>query len=252
MSGITDDGLDVTAAGTVGAWEATACSARIKGSGNVFPRASARRRIPAHAFELKKYCCGIESLTRTCDNEHTTASLGQSEILGVEGPPCDCPFGSKHTTSVRPFLPCRDEFIVFTGKASKEATECSAFVAKDSGNVLPHDDAGLLPSISSNSVDCIGKIHIREGQLAAGISETCAKSCHRECLAGRSTDQDVRCFDFTGQYHRGQLRHVAVIHDARKPMRENFRRVRVDFSQPRGRPAEAVPCDAGGLYPTAN
>lgn len=34
---------------------ATACKARCKVMGNSFPRLSARRSIPAHAFELKKY-----------------------------------------------------------------------------------------------------------------------------------------------------------------------------------------------------
>ncbi|HNG81338.1 MAG TPA: hypothetical protein PLW24_17825, partial [Burkholderiaceae bacterium] len=46
--------LDVSAAVFVCSWEATAVSARCKASGSVFPRFSARRRMPAQAFALKK------------------------------------------------------------------------------------------------------------------------------------------------------------------------------------------------------
>src|SRR5690606_23750024 len=64
-----------------------------------------RRAIPASAFVLKKYRCGIEPLSSTCHNEHTAASLGQAEILGIQDPPCGCSLGSIHTTSVRPSSP---------------------------------------------------------------------------------------------------------------------------------------------------
>ena len=84
---------------------ATRRSASKSANGRVLPLASARRSIPAQAFALKKYLGGIESVSSTCDNEHTAASLGQAEILGVQDPPRDCSFGSIHTTSVRPFLP---------------------------------------------------------------------------------------------------------------------------------------------------
>jgi hypothetical protein len=91
--------------------------------GNFFPLFSARRSIPAHAFELKKYRCGIEPLSSTCDNEHTTASLGQAEILGIKDPPRDCSFGSIHSTSVLPFAPWRFQWAIFPGKASQKASE---------------------------------------------------------------------------------------------------------------------------------
>jgi hypothetical protein len=66
--------------------------------GNCFPRFPARRKIPAHAFELKKYRCGIKPVSSTCHNEHTRASLGQTEILGIERPPRDCSDGSSTQT----------------------------------------------------------------------------------------------------------------------------------------------------------
>src|SRR5438067_412908 len=67
----------------------TAISASESAGGSVFPRVAARRRIPAQAVALKKYRCGIEPFSSTCDNEHTAASLGHSEILGIENPPRD-------------------------------------------------------------------------------------------------------------------------------------------------------------------
>jgi len=54
--------------------------------GNLLPRFSARRRIPAQAFALIKYFCGT-SVSKTCDNKHTAAALGHSEILSVKHPP---------------------------------------------------------------------------------------------------------------------------------------------------------------------
>lgn len=84
---------------------ATARKARSNWGGSAFPRFAARRRIPAHAFALKKYRSGIGPEISTCDNEDAFASLGQAEILGVEESPRDCSLWSRHKTSVSPFLP---------------------------------------------------------------------------------------------------------------------------------------------------
>ena len=73
-----------TVAVEVGAKPATASSARRKGGGSSFPRFAARRRIPAQAFGLKKYRDGTAPVSKTADNEHTLAALGQSEILSVK------------------------------------------------------------------------------------------------------------------------------------------------------------------------
>jgi hypothetical protein len=145
---------------------ATVSSARRNASGSALPRFSARRRIPAHAFALKKNRDGIEPVSSTCDNEHTAASLGQAEILGVEGPPRDCSRGSKHTTSVRPFSPWRDERLIFAGKSSKKAAEGVVGGRKDSGDVFPKDNGWLLASLASNSVNCISYLAECERQVA--------------------------------------------------------------------------------------
>ncbi len=56
--------------------------------GNSLPRFSALRRIPLAAFGLKKNLCGTR-LSKTSDNEHTTAALGDSEKLAVEHTPAN-------------------------------------------------------------------------------------------------------------------------------------------------------------------
>lgn len=148
----------------------TCClNARLSIAGNRFPRFSARRRIPAQAVELKKYRCGIEPVSSTCDNEHTAATLGHSEILGVENPPRDCSLGSIHSTSVRPPLPWRLERISFSGKPSKKAAEGVVAAAEDARDVFPDDDAGLPARGGSNIVNCIGKSHVFQGQRAAFV-----------------------------------------------------------------------------------
>jgi hypothetical protein len=63
---------------------ATAMSACAKGGGNVFPRFSARRRIPRQAVPLKKYRCGNSPVSKISDNEDATPSLGYSEKLSVQ------------------------------------------------------------------------------------------------------------------------------------------------------------------------
>jgi hypothetical protein len=40
--------------------------------------------MPAHARALKKNRCGTAPVSKISDNEHTTASLGHSEILSVQ------------------------------------------------------------------------------------------------------------------------------------------------------------------------
>jgi hypothetical protein len=108
------------------------------------PRFSARRSIPAHAIELKKNRCGIEVVSSTCDNEHTTASLGHSEILGIKDSPRDCSFLSNNNTSGWPLPVWAGDRIIFAGKRTKEATKGVVFGAKDSGDVFPEDDCWVI------------------------------------------------------------------------------------------------------------
>lgn len=132
-------------------------------SGKVLPLASARRMIPAHAFALKKYFEGIEPCSSTCDNEHTAASLGQAEILGIQNPPRGCSLGSIHTTSVLPFAPWRLEFFGFAHQGAEEAAEGVFLVREDAWNVLPPCDALGLTAAGSNKVNCIDGLHELDG-----------------------------------------------------------------------------------------
>jgi hypothetical protein len=62
-------------------------SADLSGSGIERPRLSARLKIPAQAFGLKKYCCGTGPASKTSDNEHATTTLGDSEETSVKSSP---------------------------------------------------------------------------------------------------------------------------------------------------------------------
>jgi hypothetical protein len=54
------------------------------GSGKRLPRLSARSKTPSHAFWLKKYFSGTFPANKTSDNEHSLATLGDSEELSVQ------------------------------------------------------------------------------------------------------------------------------------------------------------------------
>jgi len=52
--------------------------------GSAFPRRSARRRMPAHAFGLKKNRCGTREVSsRMSDNEDTASSLRHGTSVAV-------------------------------------------------------------------------------------------------------------------------------------------------------------------------
>lgn len=65
-----------------------ATNADRNGSGRVRPRLSARRRIPCAAFTLNKNRVSVSG-SRTCDNEHSTAALGDSVELRIQHSPFD-------------------------------------------------------------------------------------------------------------------------------------------------------------------
>ncbi len=170
---------------------ATVSSATCSAAGSDLPRFSARRSIPAHAFELKKNRCGIEPCSRTCDNEHTAASLGQSEILGIQDAPGDCSEGSSNHTRVRPSAPVRKVGGIVASEGREEAAEGVVPDGEDAGDVLPDDD-GLGSSMSASKiVNCIGQPYEFEGEVAAVIRKGIAKASHAERLAGSATYQHI-------------------------------------------------------------
>ena len=61
------------------------CSnAAFSAGGNALPLRSALLNIPAHAVGLKKNLCGSTPVSKTRDNEDSTATLGDSEVLSVQ------------------------------------------------------------------------------------------------------------------------------------------------------------------------
>lgn len=102
-------------------------------------------------------------LQRTRDNEDSTASLRDSEMFGIKDSPSDCPFGSKHTTSVRPFTPCSVERFIFSGKSRKKAAECVIWGVKESGNVFDHDDGRRKSCGFSGCIYCLYYLNKTKG-----------------------------------------------------------------------------------------
>jgi hypothetical protein len=65
--------------------ELMVCSnAAFSAGGNALPLRSALLRIPAHAVGLKKNLCGSTPVSKTRDNEDSTAALRDSEVLSVQ------------------------------------------------------------------------------------------------------------------------------------------------------------------------
>jgi hypothetical protein len=62
---------------------ATASKGACNCGGNSLPRFSARRRIPAQAFALKKYRRGAAPVSKMSDNEHTASALGDGALQAV-------------------------------------------------------------------------------------------------------------------------------------------------------------------------
>jgi hypothetical protein len=79
-------------------------------------------------------------------------------MLGIKCPPHDCPFGSKHNTSVRPFSPWWDKFATFAGKFSQKASKEVVFGGQAPWDIFPEDDARLHSLFDSGVVDFISDL----------------------------------------------------------------------------------------------
>jgi hypothetical protein len=175
-----------------------ACSnaARSKG-GNSRPRFSARRRIPEQAFALKKYRGGRSPVSKMSDNEHTAASLGNSEVLSV-----------KH--SVGEPIP---EFDQAPEEGSKRP---SSVDRQNAGDVFPNHPLGAL---------ACSQAKIPEGQVTTRVRHSSAETGDAERLAGGSADKKVNCSIVI----LGDGREVAVQRDAGPARGEDCARERLDL-----------------------
>jgi hypothetical protein len=70
----------------VGSLTSCALNAAFRAGGNALPLRSALLNIPAHAVGLKKNLGGSTPVSKTRDNEDSTATLGDSEVLSVQDP----------------------------------------------------------------------------------------------------------------------------------------------------------------------
>ena len=132
---------------------ATCSSAALSIGGNSFPRLAARRSMPLHALFDKKYFCGISPVSRTRDNEHTLAALGQAVKLAIANSPGNPSRGSINHTRVGPSLPsCWNECGTRARKRPKKAPECVIVCAENSWDVFPHNES------RSNNVCCTYKL----------------------------------------------------------------------------------------------
>ncbi|AMZ71393.1 hypothetical protein TK06_09920 [Pseudomonas fluorescens] len=181
---------------------------------------------------LKKYRGGIESHASTCDKEHTTASLGQAEILGIQDAPRDCSLGAKHNTCVRPSLPWGDEFMFFASQCCDKTSEGVAPIGEHAENVFPDDDGFRFLSSHSDLVDCIGKLHKCKSQSTSSICQARAKTRHTECLARRAANQNGRSLNDSIECLAGQSLHVAEIRYGRVMMGQHRTRERCYFGKP--------------------
>jgi hypothetical protein len=118
------------------------------GSGNAFPRLSARRRIPAQAFALKKNRCGTSPVSKISDNEHTAASLGNSKVLSVKN-------------SVGEPIPEFDQ-------PSENGTKVPSFSRRqDAGDVLPNQPFGA---------QALSQLKILKRQVATPVSQSASEA----------------------------------------------------------------------------
>jgi len=223
----SDDGVLSSGFSTVGDSATTADKAPCNIVGSALPRFSARRRMPAQAFGLKKYRGGRSPVSKISDNEHTASPLGN----GTGKAACSDVLSVQH--SVGPPIP---EF----AQAPEEGTKVpSAARRQDAGDVLPNHPLGPV-AVNQSQID--------EGQVAARIVQSFSKPGDAEGLAGGSTnekiDSCIRPFLKTG--------HVAPVRDAWVMMGENRRWERLDLAESDGAPAERLPCDAGGLDAAAD
>ena len=134
------------------------------------PLRSALLKIPAHAVGLKKNLCGSDPISKTRDNEDSTATLRDSEVLSVQ-----------HSVG---------EPIPELHQRPEEGTKIPSTVATDDAwHVFPDDPSGL---------DAISQSKKDEGEVAARVFKSFAESCDGEGLAGGSADKKVNCSGFDG------------------------------------------------------
>jgi hypothetical protein len=146
------------------------------------PLRSARRRIPEHAFALKKYRGGTSPVSKVADNEHTAATLGDSKPLSVKN-------------AVGEPIP---EFC----QRPEEGAKIPSFSRRqDSGDVFPYHPLGPQDA---------NKLSESEGQVSTRVFQSLSQPCDRERLA-RSSSAEKRDRAALIQHFLREFRHVAQV-----------------------------------------
>jgi hypothetical protein len=192
---------------------------RSKG-GNALARFSARRKIPAQAFALKKYRRGSLPPSKMSDNEDATAALGHSEELSVQNP-------------------VSEPVPEFNQRPEQGSKRPSVVDRQDAGDVFPHDPAGVQALSQSEKF---------QREVATRVIQSEALAGDREGLAGGTSDEKVNgiCSD-APEPVAPDRREVAKITNLRKTMGEHGPRERVDFRVPGRAPAQRLPRYSGGF-----
>lgn len=199
----------VVPAESVLAVDASAVSAWWSSAGSCLPLRPARARIPAAAFGLKQYLDRSPVVSKTPDNEDSTASLGDSEKLSVQNPVrdpipalCQVPEdGSERPSSVN-------------GEKSRDVFEddpTGSEVSQDAGD-FPVQVAALVVATHAAATACdaerlAGESSAEDGSLGNSSSSSNVVTCQRpnvvvEGGVGEAVRQDGACVlvDFAGQY----------------------------------------------------
>jgi hypothetical protein len=189
--------------------------------GNFFPRLLARRRIPAHAFGLKEYRAGTSRLSSSVsDNKHTLASLGQSEVLSVQHPPCE---------------PIPE----FCQRPREGSHRPSSVRRQDTGDIFPDHPA------RSKNVNQSAEV---QREASASPADTGSESCDGEVLARGSSDEDVEALGGVNRVSWAeQLREVAIVGHSGVALGKQSGAERVDLGEERRPPPESLPCDRSGF-----
>ena len=125
-------------------------------------------------------------------------------------------------------------------------------VAEHAGDVFPHNDGGMLVLLLSFKIDMVGKLNIRERQLAAWVVKPLTQPGNTERLAGRTANENVRDWQRATADFTGELSHIAGIRDVRPVVCQDGTGKRVDFTEPERMKGQVTPGDADGLNTTTD
>jgi hypothetical protein len=145
---------------------ATLINAASNASGSALPRFPARRRIPLHAFDERKYRGGTGPRSRVSERdtneEDPSPSLSHAEELGVEDSPSGKSFWPHDHTRVLPLSARSLEGHFLSNQSCKEAAECVVFCGQHSGDILPNTDCRRSPCTGSLLINGLQELDVGE------------------------------------------------------------------------------------------